>query len=206
MFVAVAAIDFGGVVIGAALEQVGVVARIPDHAIVAGLAEHLIVAVATGQRVVAVAAEQKVGAALADQRIVVVLAKQLVGAGATGQDIVADAPEQIGLRQGAVALVETDGVVATKSKCLNETGIGDGGGPPANGDSSAIDQNFAGGVTAGRDRVVQVVAKQVRVPVAKLAVTAMTIISQQNRSRINCAGPCLNQRRASRIIRSKDGW
>ena len=67
---AVAAVDFGRVVAGAAFHQVAVVAGIPDHAVVAGLAEHLIVGVAAGQRVVAGAAEQEVEAALAEQRVV----------------------------------------------------------------------------------------------------------------------------------------
>ncbi len=50
--------------------QVGVVARVPDHAVVAAFAEHLVVAVAAGQRVVAGAAEQEVDAALAEQGVV----------------------------------------------------------------------------------------------------------------------------------------
>ena len=103
---AVAAVDLDGVDVGAALVQVGVVARVPDHAVVAGLAEHLVVGVAAGQRVVALAAEQEVEAALAEQRVVAALAEQLVGARAADQRVVAGAAEQIGGRQRAVGLVE----------------------------------------------------------------------------------------------------
>src|SRR5262249_50383084 len=56
-FRAVAAVDLDGVDAGAALVEVGVVARIPDHAVVARLPEDLVVAVASGQRVVLGAAE-----------------------------------------------------------------------------------------------------------------------------------------------------
>ena len=79
-----------------ALEQIGVVARVPDHAVVAGLAEDLIVAVAAGQRVVARAAEQEVGAAFAEEGVVADLAEELVGARSAGQRVVARAAEQVG--------------------------------------------------------------------------------------------------------------
>ena len=95
---AVAAIDLGGVGAGAAFVQVGVVARVPDHAVVAGLAEDLVVAVAAGQGVVVGAAEQEVVAALAEQRVVAGLAEQLIGARAAGQRVVAGAAEQVGAR------------------------------------------------------------------------------------------------------------
>ena len=123
---AVAAVDLGGVDAGAALDQVGVVARVPDHAVVAGLAEHLVVAVAAGQRVVAGAAEQEVGAALAEQRVVAGLAEQQVAARAAGQDVVAGAAEQVGARQRAVGFVEGDGVVAALAEDLDQAGVGDG--------------------------------------------------------------------------------
>ena len=80
---------------GAALVQVGVVARVPDHAVVAGLAEHLVVGVAAGQRVVAGAAEQEVEAALAEQRVVAGSGRTAVAARAAGQRVVAGAAEQI---------------------------------------------------------------------------------------------------------------
>ena len=51
------AVDLGGIGAGPALEQIGVIARVPDHAVVAGLSEDLIVAVAAGQHVVTRAAE-----------------------------------------------------------------------------------------------------------------------------------------------------
>ena len=75
---AIAAIDLGGVDAGAALEQVGVVARVPDEAVVAALAEDLVVGVAAGQRIIAVAAEQQVEAALAEQGVIARLAEQRV--------------------------------------------------------------------------------------------------------------------------------
>ena len=60
---AAAAIDLDGVGAGAAFEQVGVVAGVPDHAVVAAFTEQLVVGVAAGQRIVAAAAEQKIEAA-----------------------------------------------------------------------------------------------------------------------------------------------
>ena len=97
---AVAAVDLGGVDAGAALEQVGVVARVPDHAVVAALAEHLVVAVAAGQRVVAGAAEQKVVAALAEQGVVAGLAEQLSPPEPPVMRVVAGAAEQVGPAAG----------------------------------------------------------------------------------------------------------
>ena len=122
---AAAAVDLGGVGAGAAFEQVGVVARVPDHAVVAGLAEHLVVGVAAGQRVVAVAAEQEVEAALAEQRVVAGFAEQLVAARAAGRGVVAGAAEQLGTRQRAVGLVEREGVVAVLAEHLDHAGVGD---------------------------------------------------------------------------------
>ena len=126
--VAVAAIDLGGIGAGSAFEQIGVVARVPDHAVVASLAEDLIVVVAAGQRVVARAAEQEIEAALAEEGIVAALAEEHVAARAAGQRVVAGAPKQVGARQRAVGFVERDGVVAALAEDLDQAGIGDGGG------------------------------------------------------------------------------
>src|SRR5207245_49689 len=65
----VAAVDLDGVDPVTALVQVGVVARVPDHAVVTGLAEYLVVAVPAGQDVAAVPAEQGVEAPLAEQDV-----------------------------------------------------------------------------------------------------------------------------------------
>src|SRR5215218_7622308 len=83
---AVAALDLGGIDVGAALEQIGVVAGVPDHAVVPGLAEDLVVARAAGQDVVAVAAEQVGGwqraiGLVERQRVVAALAEDLDQAG-----------------------------------------------------------------------------------------------------------------------------
>ena len=94
--VAVAAVHLRGIVAGAAFEQVGVVARIPDQQVVAQLAEHLVVAVAAGERIVLAAAEQEVIAALAEQDVVAGLAEQHVAARAAGDGVVAGAAEQVG--------------------------------------------------------------------------------------------------------------
>ena len=93
-----AAVDLDGVVAGAAFVQVGVVARIPDHAVVARLAEDLVIGVAAGQRVVRFAAEQEVEAALAEQRVIATLAEELVVPRAADNRIIAGAAEQ---RRGA---------------------------------------------------------------------------------------------------------
>ena len=73
---AVAADDLGGVDAGAALVEVGVVARVPDHPVVAGLAERLVVGVAAGQDVVVGAAEHPVEPALAERGVVAGLADE----------------------------------------------------------------------------------------------------------------------------------
>ena len=122
---AVAAVDFGGVVAGAALDQIGVVAGIPDHAVVAGLAEHLVVAVAAGQRVVAGAAEQQVGAALAEQRVVAGLAEQLVVARTAGQHVVAGAAEQVGPGSAPLASLSVMVSLPPWPNDLDQAGVGD---------------------------------------------------------------------------------
>src|SRR5262249_47033124 len=58
-FGAIAAIHFHSVNAVAALIEVGVVARIPNHAVIAALAKDLIVAISAGQDVVAGAAKQE---------------------------------------------------------------------------------------------------------------------------------------------------
>ena len=158
---AVAAVDFGGIVAGAALHEVAVVAGIPDHAVVAGLAEHLVVAVAAGQGVVAVAAEQEVEAALAEQGVVAALAKQHVVAGAAGDRVVAGAAEQIGRGQRADALVERDGVVAALTERPGSALVlATVGGAAFDGDRAAVDQNRSGRVAAEGYGVVEVVAER----------------------------------------------
>src|SRR5262249_13935675 len=101
-FGAVAAIDLGSVDAVAALEQVAVVAGVPDHAVVAALAEDLVVAIATGQHVVARAAEQLVGAAFAQESVVARAAEQQIRARAAGQHVIAGAAEELGGGQRAV--------------------------------------------------------------------------------------------------------
>ena len=96
--VAVAAVDLDLVDAGAALVEVGVVARVPDHP-VTGLAEDLVVGVATGERVVLAAPEEQVEPAFAEQRVVLGLPEQHVAAGSAGQDVVARPTVEIGARQ-----------------------------------------------------------------------------------------------------------
>ena len=156
---AVAAVDFGGVVAGAALVQVGVVTWVPDHSVVAGLAEHLIVGIAAGQDVVAGAAEQEVEAAFAQQRVVAGLAEELVVARAAGHRVVAVAAEQIGGGQRAVGFIHRDDVVAALAEHLDPGGVGDGRRAAQNGDRAAVDENLAGCVAAYCDVVVQTVAE-----------------------------------------------
>ena len=106
-FVAAAAVHLRGIVAGAAFEQVGVVARVPDQQVVARLAEHLVVAVAAGQRIVLAAAEQEIVAALAEQDVVAALAEQHVAARAADERIVAGAAEQVRGRQCAAGFRPT---------------------------------------------------------------------------------------------------
>jgi hypothetical protein len=54
----IAAIDFGGIDSIAALEEIGIVTRVPNHAVIASLPEDLVITTAAGQRVVPGAAEQ----------------------------------------------------------------------------------------------------------------------------------------------------
>ena len=151
---AVAAVDLDGVDAGAALVEVGAVARVPDHPVVARLAEDLVVAVAAGQDVVAVAAEQQVVAALAQQGVVARLAEEQVGARAAGERVVAGAAEDVRLRQGAVGLVQGEVVVAAQAEDLDQAGVGDGGLPAQDRYGAAVDQDRPGRVAADHDGVV----------------------------------------------------
>ena len=93
---AVAAIDLNGVVAGAALVQVGVIAGVPDHPVVVALAEHLVVGVAADEDVVLGPPEQEVGSALTEQRVVAGLPEEHVTARPTGDGVVAAAGEHVG--------------------------------------------------------------------------------------------------------------
>ena len=142
-----------------ALVQVGVVARVPDHAVVAAFAEHLVVGVAAGQRVVLRAAEELVEAALAENGVVARLAEQEVVAGAADDRVVAGASEDVGARQGAVRLVERQDIVAALAEHLDQRGVGDRRRAAEDGDRAAVDQELAGRVAADHDVVSEVVAE-----------------------------------------------
>ena len=156
---ATAAIDLRGVAAGAALEQVGVVARVPDHAVVAALAEHLVVGIAAGQHVVAGAAEQEVEAALAQQGVVAGLAEQLVVARTACEVVVVRAAEQGCRGQRTEAFIERDDVVVVQAEGLDERGVRDRRRAADHGNRAAIDQNVARSVAAERDRVAQSIAE-----------------------------------------------
>ena len=128
---AVAAVDLDGVDAGAALVEVAAVAGVPDHPVVARLAEDLVVAVAAGEDVVAGAAEEQVGAALAQQGVVARLRRRAWSLPLpAGERVVAGAAEQLRLRQGAVGLVEGDGVVAALAEDLDQAVLATVGVPP----------------------------------------------------------------------------
>ena len=155
---AVAAVDLGGIDAVTALGQIGVIARIPDHAVVAGLAEHLVVAVPAGQRVVAVAAEQKIVASLAQEGVVTVLSEELVRAEPPVTTSLPLPPNRSA--RGSAPLASSSVIVSLPSKpntCIT-AGIGDRRRASLDGDGTAVDENVAGCVPAGRDRVVQIVA------------------------------------------------
>ena len=164
---AVAAVDLGGVDVGAALEQIGVVARVPDHAVVAGFAEHLVVGVAAGERVVAGAAEQEVEAASAEEGVVVALTEEHGRLPEPPVRVSLPAPpNRLARGQRPVGFVERDGVVAAQAEHLDQAGIGDRRRAAQDGHGAAVDENVAGRVAAGRDRVVEVVAERRQQPVA----------------------------------------
>ena len=157
---AAAAIDLGDIFgAAAAFVEVGVVARVPNHAVVAAFAEHLVVVIATGQRVVVVAAEQKIEASFAEEGIVARLSEQLVVARAAGEGVVALAAEEVGARQRAVALVERDRVVPAQAEPLDQAGIGHRRGAALDDHRAAVDENVAGGIAADRDRIVEGIAE-----------------------------------------------
>ena len=156
---AVAAIDLDGVGTVAAFVQIGVVARVPDHAVVAAFAEHLVVGIAAGQGVVVAAAEQKIEASLAEEGVVAALTEELIVARAAGEGVVAVAAEEVGARQRPVAFVERDRVVPAQAEPLDQAGIGHRGGAALDDHRAAVDENGAGGIAADRDRIVEGVAE-----------------------------------------------
>ena len=156
---AVAAIDLGGIGAVAALHEVVVIARVPDHAIVAGFAEHLVVAIAAVQDVVARAAEQQVVSAFAQEGIVACAAEQLIRSRAAGEHVIARAAEQLGGGQRAVGFVERDPVVAALAEHLHQGGVGDRRLAAVDGDGTAIDENLPSRVAADRDGVIGVVVE-----------------------------------------------
>jgi multidrug efflux pump subunit AcrB len=161
-FRAIAAVDLRGVDAGAALEQVAVVAWIPDHAVIAGFTENLVVTVAAGQRVVAGTTEQKIGAAAADEHVVAALAEQKIRARTAGDRVVAGAAEQLRGGQRAVRLVERERVVAAQAEALHQTGIGDGRLAAQDRDRATIDQDVFGCIGAEGDRVIEGVADRIQ--------------------------------------------
>jgi hypothetical protein len=155
----VAAIHLGGVDPGAALEQVVVVARVPDQPVVPGLAEHLVIRVAAGEHVVARAAEQQVGAALAEQHVVAGLAEQRVVSRPAGERVVAGAAEQHRTRQRADRLVQRDGIVAALSKYRDHARVRDGRRAAAHRHRTVVDADGAGRVAADDDGVLLGIAE-----------------------------------------------
>ena len=131
--------------------QVGVVARIPDHAVVAGLAEHLVVGVAAGQHVVAGAAEQQVVAALAEQRVVAGLAEQH-GRRPSRRSARRCRRRRTGWR--AAARRSTSSSVMTSLPARPNTwisaGVGDRRRAAGDRHGAAVDQDLAGRVAADR--------------------------------------------------------
>ena len=71
---AVAAVDFGSVIVRAALEQIGAVARIPDHPVIAGVAEDLVISGRAEQDIVVVAAVNHIASAAANEDVVAIAA------------------------------------------------------------------------------------------------------------------------------------
>ena len=150
----VAAVDLGGVDIGTALVEIGVVAGVPDQTVVAGLAERSVVAVAADQRVVAGAAEHRVGTPVGDECVAAGLADQRVDAGAAPQRVVAGAAEQAGPWQCAVRLVEAEGVGAVETDHGQRSGVGDRRHAATDRDGTAVDDDVAGDVATDGDGVV----------------------------------------------------
>jgi hypothetical protein len=156
---AVAAVNLDGVAAGAALVQVGIITRVPDHAVVVRLAEDLVVAVAAGQGVVVGAAEQQVGAAPALQAVVARLAEELVGARAADHGVVALAALHDGQRQRPAGLVQLQAVAAAQAEHGDLGGVGDGGRSALDLHRPAVHQDDARRVAADDNGVVQVVAE-----------------------------------------------
>ncbi len=154
-----AAVDLHGVGATAALVEVGVVARVPDHRVVAAPAEDLIVGVASGERVLARSAEQRVKATAAVDGVVASLAEEQVATRAAAERVPAGAAEEVGAGQCAVRLVEGDHVAAALAEHLNECGVGDGRRAAADRDRAVVHEQVAGGVAAHGERVGAAVAE-----------------------------------------------
>ena len=149
---AVAAVDLDFVDAGAALVEVGVVARVPDHPVVTGLAEDLVVGVATGERVVLAAPEEQVEPAFAEQRVVLGQFEQHVAAGSAGQDVARPTVEIGARRTGGLA--HENRVVSAQAEHLDQARVGDRGA----GDEEAIPEDLAGRIAGHGDDAVKVVA------------------------------------------------
>ena len=176
---AVAAVDLGGVVAGSALEQIGVVARVPDHAVVAALAEDLVVGVAAGERVVARAAEQEVEAALAEEGVVAALAEEHGRPPEPPVSVSLPAPPNR-LAPGSAPFDSSSVRVSLPALAehLDQAGVGDSGGAALDRHGAAVDEN----VPAALRLVVIVLSRlspnsdSMPAPDKKLAVTAIVVI------------------------------
>ena len=97
-------------------------------------------------------------------------------------------PKRFARGQGAVRLVQGDGVVAALAEDLDQAGVGDRRRAAENRHRAAVDEELAGGVAADRDRVVEGIAERLRVPALglKVLVTAMTVILPCQASCLRC--------------------
>ena len=173
---AVAAVDLGGVVAGAAFEQVGVVARVPDHAVVAGLRR------TPGRRrrrrsaCRCSAPPNRKSKPPLPSRVSLPLWPNSMSPPEPPVIVSLPAPpNRLAARQRAVRLVERDGVVAALAEHLDQRRVGDRRRAALDGDGAAVDEDRAGRVAADRDGVVEVVAErrqELRVGL-KVAVTAI---------------------------------
>jgi hypothetical protein len=110
------------------------------------------------ERVVTRAEVHRVVAASALHHVVVIAAEDLVCTRAGYDGVVANAAVQECSGQRAISFVERDQVVAVLPGNGDQAGIGDGGGAARDRHGPAVDEKIPGGVAAGVDRVVEIVA------------------------------------------------
>jgi hypothetical protein len=129
-----------------------------DEVVVAIAAEQLVEARAAVESVVPVSAQEAIVAALAAQRVMTGAAVEFIVVGATNEEVVTSVPKQLGWRERAIALIDSDVIVSGQTENEHNLRIGDRAVPAFDRDGAAVDQQGSARIAADDDRVVLAVA------------------------------------------------